>query len=518
MLLLSCISSQAFTWYVSSGGTETNGTYTQPWGVLFAVTNTNPHLSPGDTVVFKSGTWTCAETNTSYKAGNVLHLRKSGTPASKIIYRPESLWGFSFDGGLMLTAASNLVVRDFRIFSHLSTNRTQTNSGYTLPPGITEETQGNEILHNLIENTGHPGIASWRTTRGKNIRGNVIRFVGFDDWIDYAGANRGSGMYLQNADDSAEALVAGNISYFNYTTGMKAYGNTDIWKFTFKNQICVGNSEAGIFYHLDNYASSNFVASSNYLWMNGTGLRLGYPLGNGGHSNAVATWNYVVDAGSAGYPFYVADGWRGLSYSNNIGVSLTDRYLWQLEVLGETSGSVSSHHFGGNAYYSTNTGGIGAGPFLINETSKSLAQWQAGTGSDPDATHSYTLPSANVAYVFSPSTDPSFVHSAVFNWAGASNQTISVNSFFEAGDIVEIFDAQNIPTSYATATISGSKSVELNLGLTNRAAMLGTFTQRGDSWSGFDSRIRAFVLHKVGRETDSRVRKRVNFQPRISAP
>lgn len=78
---------------------------------------------------------------------------------------------------------------------------------------------------------------------------------------------------------------------------MKAYGNTDIWKFTFRNQICAENAEAGIFFHQDNYGSTNLTIDSNYLWRNGSGIRIGYPLGNSGHSNAVVTGNYVVDNG-----------------------------------------------------------------------------------------------------------------------------------------------------------------------------------------------------------------------------
>ena len=41
------------TWYAAADGNNTNGTAALPWGVQYAVTNTNPHLLSGDTVLFK---------------------------------------------------------------------------------------------------------------------------------------------------------------------------------------------------------------------------------------------------------------------------------------------------------------------------------------------------------------------------------------------------------------------------------------------------------------------------------
>ena len=492
-LFLFCVRLSAASWWASDTGTETNGTSSQPWGVLYAVTNTNPHLAAGDTVFFKAGgTWVCAESNSVYELGRVLEFRKSGTVASKITYQSESLWGFSFDGGLMLVSASNIVLRGFRIFNHSATNRLETNS-YRLPPGITEDKQGNQILHNLVENTGHPGIASWAPTRGKTIAGNIVRFAGFDDWINYIGAGRGSGMYLQNATNSSEALIQGNISYYNYTTGMKAYGNTDIWGFNFQDNICVENNEAGIFYHQDNYASTNLTVRSNYVWRGNPALAVGYPLGNGGHSNAIVVGNYAVDYVT---PFYLVDGWRNVSWSNNVAVNLTNRYVWQLEVFGETSGATNSHHMGGNFYYSTNTGGVGSGPWLIKEVSSSEATWKGLTTTDGDLVQSYVFPTVTVSKVFRPSSDTNFVHVAVFNWAGSSTVSVDLSAYFLSGDVLAIFDAQNIPTPYDQVLYSGT-TLSVDMTKTNRVAMLGTFSQRSDSWSGFDSRFRAFVIYRV---------------------
>lgn len=486
----------AATWYAASEGSATNGTSAAPWSVFYAVTNTNPYLQAGDTVIFKDGTFTCTETNGSFSVAQVLEFRKSGTAGAKIRYRSETLWGFKFDGGILIpSTTSNIIVERFHLYDSQISSRVLTNYA-DHPSGITEYGQGNEILHNLIENTGHPGIGSWKTTNGKYIAGNIIRFVGVDDWSPgYDGANRGSGMYLQNADDSAEALIAGNISYFNYTTAFKAYGNTDIWGFRFVNNINAHNAEAGVFYHLDNYGSDGVVITNNYLWRNGTGIRLGYSLGNGGHSNAVVANNYVVDSGYASLPFYQVDGWTRNTWTNNIGVSLLDRYVWQMELSGETSGSVSSHTIDYNTYYGTNTGGYGSGPFSVNETGRTIEQWRGDVLGDTNSTYTSGVPAASVAYVLRPSTDTNFVHVTVFNWQTNAVQAVNLGSYFAPGAHLAVYDAQNIPTACSNLIYAGG-SINLPLTLTNRAAMQGTFSQRSE-WAGFDERFRAFVIYEM---------------------
>lgn len=490
LFLLSAFSLSAATWFASADGSSTNGEYSSPWSPQFSVTNTNPHLKTGDTVIFKNGYFACTEQNIAAGVGQVLEFRKSG-----ITYRSETLWGFTFDGGLLLTT-SNLTVEQFRItYSPNAISRNRTNA-FTHPPGISDFGTGNRILHNLIDGTGHPGIASWKTTQGKYIAGNIIRFTGYNDWaLGYNGSARGSGMYLQNLQNSSEAVIQGNISYFNYTTGMKAYGNTDIWGFVFHNNICAENKEAGIFFHQDNYPSTNLVVDSNYLWNNGSGVRVGYPLGRGGHSNAVVVNNYAVDNGYSSYPFSLVDGWYNTTWTNNTGVALRDRYGWLLEVYGEAFGDTASHHMDFNAYYATNYGGYGAKPFFIKETNKlTFSEWQAEVHGETNSTFSYSTPATNSVFLFWPSSDTNFVNAAVFNWTGASSTTVNLKGAFPGGSRLEIYDAQDIPNAYTNFCYCGC-DVALDLTRTNRATMLGNF--QGRTWQGFDPRFRAFVIHRM---------------------
>lgn len=482
----------AATWYASSDGSTTNGTYSNPWGILFAVTNTNPHLVAGDTVVLKSGgTWTCTESNATFASGPVLEFRKSGSPSSKITYRAESLWGFSFDGGLMFEIASNVVIRDCRIFYSAATNRWKLVRG-TFPSGIEEMTEGNEFLHNLIENTYH-GFGSWKTTRGKNISGNVIRFQGMFDYVDYTGADRGGGAYMQNADNSSEALISGNISYFNLTTGMGASGNTDIWGFKFINNIMAITTQGGVWYQQDDYGSQGLQVLSNYMWQCNSCIKLGY-IGQGPHTNAVILGNECVDYG---YPIYMVDGWTNCTVSNNVFVNLTNRYTFFLERSGETDAYLASHHIDNNEYWTTNTGGIGAGPFLVEETSTSFADWKTTVLGDSNSTFAYAFPTTVQSYCFRPTSDSNFVHAAVFNWPTNETASIDLSPYFQSGNTLSIYDAQEIPTAYSNLTYSGG-AINVDLARTNKASMLGTFTNLAYVWSGFDPRFRAFVIHRNG--------------------
>lgn len=488
---------QATTWYAAVDGTGTNGTSNAPWSVNFAVTNSNTLLVAGDMVLFKPGTFVCVETNASQASYQELEFRKSGTPSAKIHYRSETLWGFHFDGGLLIpTTTSNIVIERFHIYDSTISDRVLTNLS-DHPNGITEYGHGTELLHNLIENTGHPGIGSWNTTHGKYIAGNIIRFIGYDDWTPaYAGADRGSGMYLQNLNGSSEALINGNISYFNYTTGMKAYGNQDIYGFNFHNQICAENYEAGLFASQDNYGLTNLTMRANYLWNNGTGLRIGYPLGNAGHSNAIIADNYVVETNGS-RPFYMTDGWVNTTWTNNVGVNLQTRYVWFNEAFGETGGDVASHHIDYNTYYSvTNNGPIQGGPFSVKEIQETFPDWKVIVRGDTNSTYTDGHPSELVSYVFNPSTDTSFVHVVVFNWPTNSTTSVNLSAYYGTNSQLNIYDAQDIPGSYTNLIFNGS-AVTLDLTRTNRAEMLGTFSQRPTTWGGFDNRFRAFVIQAV---------------------
>lgn len=491
------------TWYASANGNSTNGTSAEPWGVQYAVTNStgNPYLQPGDTVLFKPGTFSCVESDAStYGYDKLLVFRRAGDAGNKITYRPETLWGFTFDGGLVVPASSsNLVIRDFIIGFSGMTNRDVLNyAGYAL--GINHFAPDVEIMHNVIGNCGHPGIGSWSATAGKYIAGNIVRFVGFNDYDQSTGTAAGSAMYLQQSDLTPEALIQGNITYWNYTTGMKAYGNQNINGFSFKRNIVFSAYEGGIFYHQDQVDSQGFQSISNYVWDGGaSGLRVGYQLGNANPSNAVIAGNYVVETGN-GRAMGIEDGWFNLAITNNTFVAADYRAIISLETQGNQTNFITTHDWDYNTYFAGADTGFGQHSFAAGTNSGMTFQtWTNTIADDVHSTLTTGAPPATVSFAFAPSTDTNFVHVAVFNWPTNATTTVDVSGYIPNGKRLYIYDAQNIPTAYTNFIYNGG-DVTLELGLTNYAPMLGVFGDcagdcRDDVWSGFDPRFRAFVLY-----------------------
>lgn len=485
------------TWYAAAGGSSTNGTPALPWSVPYAASNTNPHLQPGDTVLFKAGVFNCNQTNsTTFGYNHLLAFEKGGLPNAKITYRSEKIWGFRFNGGLIIPySASNIIVRDFVISFTGMTNRNVTNySGSSL--GINAFAVGSEIMHNVIENTGHPGIGSWSGTSGKYIAGNIIRFIGFNDYSPAAsglGTPAGSAMYLQHSAFSPEALIQGNITYYNYTTGMKAYGNDNINGFNFTHNITANNGAAGIYYHQDKADSQGVNILTNFLWQNSIGL--GYQLGNANPSNAVIVGNYSSSDNPNGN-FAIEDGWAHCIITNNTFVNPVYQGLIQMESSGQTN-HVGAHIWDYNRYYAGASHAYGYWSFMIGGSVFPWIDWTNRINGDTHSSFVSSSPPPTVIFAFRPSTDTNFVHVAVYNWETNATATVNLSAYFPVGAQLSIYDAQNIPNAYTNVTFGGS-TVTLDLTRTNRATMLGTFSHRSDSWTGFDSRFRAFVVYRYG--------------------
>jgi subtilisin-like proprotein convertase family protein len=497
LALLFPLKDEAANWWASSSGSTTNGTYASPWSINYATGNdgSNPYAQPGDIIFVKNGsTFLCTNYSTLSNTTNILLLKITGTPAAPLTYRAESWLGAKFYGGLQLETASNIVVWGFDISCPWATNRTLRGGSGFLPPGINEYTSENDLEHNFIHNTGHPAIGSWRTTYGKSIRGNILFAPGYDD----AGNSRGSGMYLQNETNSSTAVIKGNISIFPYTTGMKMYGNPPSWDPLFDGNFVTDGDEAGIFVNQDDSPmrlpnpSARIV--NNVIWKGGHegqigGIRLGYQTHPATGSNAVIVANYVVERA---FPLSIVGGWGWNTVKSNTFINLYDKFKVYNDLSGE-GGFPTTHFFDWNQYYFTNTGSV---DFKIADVVKSTSQWQADMAGDSNSTFTAGFPASNYTKVVQPSSDSNFVHVAHVNWTGASSVNVDISLYFSPGDRVRIYDAQNMPVAYATNTISSS-TIALDLTLTNRMEMLGSFTNtKTNQWLGFDPQLRFFVLYR----------------------
>lgn len=506
-LALAVVNVGAATWYAAQTGTTTNGTRAQPWSVDYSITNSQ-YLFPGDTVRFLSGSYTCTVGSALYNTTNVLMFSRSGTVENPITYRADTLWGFSFNGGLVVPyGASNLVVRDLRIYFDGMTNRTRTideaNDAWPMPGGIQIYGSNVVVMHNLIENTGHPAIGSWGPAGSKYIAGNICRFNGFyDNPPSTTVGARGNAGYYQS-DAGTTNRVTGQISYYVYTEATQITQGKNQW--TVDHTISYACPYAGHNYYSKNEQPATYYFLNNYVFnegntydQNGPGAKVGdntYP----GNHQAYIQDNWLV-GGLKG--LLIQAKWTNLTVTGNKvlytgapgdgGSGFATEYV-VIALEATDPGFTPNYTIGANTYY---VDAASAHDFQYWGSPKTYAQWTASSG-DSGSTFNTDFPTDLWQDAFTPSTDSNFVHVAVFNWPQQASTTVDLSSFFTVGSVLSIYDAQNIPTAFTNITYQGG-SVTLPLNLTDHAEMLGEFPTIDTPWDGFDPRFRAFVIYKSG--------------------
>lgn len=507
ILLACCIRAEAATWYAAADGASTNGSRSQPWSVTYAFTNSsvNPHLKYGDTVLFKSGTYYA--TNDVFSTSEWDVTNSIGVYQSGVTYKSESLWGFKLFGGLQFppgaAAVSNVTIS--QIHFDLGKFRSYTNGweeifGLNIWGG-----HGITLSHNLIENFSGGGVGKWAASSNTVIEGNIVRFNGAADWTGRYGATpfeRGSGMYTENA--AGTALFLGNILYHNHTHGLSI--KTGLVGFSVTNNIAVAMPLGGINMENNDAPTYGINIVSNYCWsevVGGVAMQLGYDWwGLGTHPTSYGNSNVVVIGNTA------VGTLKGLNIDNQAkDVTVLSNTVVRLGAYGDGGSAQATEYqiisveskpatnspaysFSGNSY------------FAPSDTDYNLRYW--GTGetftawqtilTDAGASYSTTLPTQVVSYASRPYTNLDFVHVVVFNWPTNATTSVDLSAFFTSGDRLYLYDAQNIPTVF-TNFVYGGGTVELPLGLTDRAPMTVEFDDT-PAWTGFDPRLRAFVIYR----------------------
>ena len=491
------------TWYAASDGDATNGSYVQPWSIWYAATNGNPYLAGGDTVIFKNGSFkSTAYYPDPYTISNSFMWYASGSEASKITYRAESLWGFTFQCGMLIPfGTSNLCFWGLRVSIPEIVTRNKTNA-WEMPAGFSVNGSNVSLLHNLVENCGQPGIWSGNDDLGKYFAGNVVRFVGYYDWsltggIQYDGDDRGEGFYLENLE--TPALIVGNIVYCNLTGGMLLKNGVEDFRLT--NNIIAETKSHGILFQQKHDPCEGVNIVSNFVFMgmpSGPGVTMGNDLYADGWNgtNANVFGNYIVGHLKG---LSLRAHWQDIAVSNNIicrlglyGDGSSDQATEYNTISVEASAATNSptYRFGGNAYYSPSDLALNYSTY----GNSGLDEF-TNTTSDVSSSYSNALPTGLDVFVVQPSSDSNFVHVAVFNWQTNASASIDLSDYFDVGSRLIVYDSQNVPTAYTNLTYNGDDLL-LPLTLTNRAEMLGEFTSWTSSWTGFDPRFRAFVVYR----------------------
>lgn len=561
LILCLCLTASGAEYYASPSATGGDGSIGNPWPLLTALTNravdgnilylrngyyTGPFTSnltnatvqsyPGEWAVVRDGLVGVLQTNLNDSSTNALNIGVGGgiplsfngvfLCGSETLYtvgRTGTNYNFIRGWGGSTVAAHTVgdrlipkkpiiehtgvgtTFRNFEITSVMSTNRViGTNSYYGSGLDLASVGRGNKAVNLIVHNTGHPGIGFWNQGAGGEINGCLIWGTGFYDWNDtnYAGAPRGSAIYSQN-ETNGFASIKNGISFRNFTTGGKVYGETGpVLNFGFYSNFNFQNS-------VQVEASSGSTATSN-IWFNGNVI-LGSPL-----------LSYVSLSNQAEYVIHNTIVSGGLWVKEHNTSVFTNNTVFMIPGAGN-SGSLIGYH---SAYYyksnlnnvwNYNTYYLGAGtsPYnfdfsaldvnSLNASGGGTLRYSDGTngwpnwsGYDANSTYAADWPTDYLKVSVVQTVDNNRWHICVVNTTSATNATLNLSSYgFANGQHYSLIDAQNWPVVVNSGVYAGG-AINLPLNLTNVSAIPG-ITHYTNKHTNVDQPglFNAFVLNRA---------------------
>lgn len=225
------------TFYVSPTGSAGNpGTQNSPWSLPFAASGAGGQLAAGDTVFLLDGQY-----NGVPNAHLVISV--SGTAAAPIVFRPAPNANPLINGGISVQG-NGVWLYGLRCTWTFDSIRTTTQSGSTptdVPRaafGVIQVLGQNVRVIECITNDYAGGIFSAKGASNFQAIDNIFYNNG---WI---GPDRGHGhgFYSQN-DGTTRHRIAGNITFCNYSTGIKLGGSsgTELLRFDIQDNCSFNN-------------------------------------------------------------------------------------------------------------------------------------------------------------------------------------------------------------------------------------------------------------------------------------
>jgi hypothetical protein len=447
---------QAADFYASPSATTGTGTITNPWSLTTALTHPAA-VRPGDTIYLRGGTYAVNNTPTQFWS------RLKGTFAAPITLRSYPGEHARIDGGIRteLNDSSYTIFRDFEIYNS-STERSGT-AGSNRPPGLYLTTIGHKAINLIIHDTGHPGIGYYAGAAGE-IYGCLIWGTGtYDD--DRNGTPRGSAIYAQNTSSSSNPGYVNfrdTISFRNFTTGMKAYGEDGrVDNFNFEGNVSFDNGDRQIF-AASGQQARNIILRNNYTYRdpadNKPPMRLGYFEID--QINAIVEGNVFVGGTHSDGAFYTKK-FQQLTFQNNVvvGPGILATFI--------PPDTRSTYIWNSNSYYNGNSS-----PFRNISTTISFSDWKAATGFDQLSTLSTTSPIGVSLYIRPNIYDAHRANVIIYNWNQASNITIPHQQLLEtgiqAGDSYQLRNAEDYFHDITTGIYSGNG---ITVSMLNRTAV-----------------------------------------------
>jgi len=414
------------------GSSKGDGSQSKPWDLATAL---RKNLEPGTTLYLRGGKYG--------KGGSTKFTADlEGTRDKPIIVRSYPGEWAVVDGSITVNGRHTW----FWGFEVTNTASARHVSPSDRPSGLNIFGQGTKVINMIISNTGHPGIGFWREIGdGGEVYGTIIYGVGLYDATTKEGNSnwtRGSAIYAQNQE--GERLISDNITFRNWTTGMKAYTEGDyVNGFKFYNNVLFANNDRNIFASGRDHPINGLEMVGNMTYRPANdgerSLTVGYASAD--QRNILIKDNYVVNGDSELGALYVKRG-RDITVTGNTLVSADNLVTYY------KASSTGSITWDNNKYYD------GSGKlFKVDDKGMDFNAWKSATGFDKNSTYSSSRPTSNVIFVKPNKYEPGRGHVVGYNWENRDSVQVDLSGLLQPGQAFRILDAQNI---HGSPVVSGT--------------------------------------------------------------
>jgi len=454
-------------WYASPNGSRFgDGSINRPWDLATALNRIA--VRPGDILWLRGGTYG--------KGGStVFESKLYGNAAQPIIVRAYPGERAIIDGGLVVRGQYTW----FWGFEVTNTHTLRHVAPAERPAGINIYAPGVRIINMVINNTGHPGIGFWKDAVGGEIYGTIIYGVGLYDKTtkeDNAEWMRGSAIYAQN--ETGERLIMDNITFRNFTTGMKAYtegGWANGFKFLY-NVVFDHPNDRSIFCAARDHPFTGLEMIGNMIYQpsDGSGRSLTVGYANVDQVDAVIKDNFIVH-GQNRYGGLFVKRVANLTVSGNTIVSRAKLISFtQAEKAGQQEWNHNHYYYAGDKADGDAAPELfDIGDAVADIAAFDFATWQADTGFDAGSAFHLTLPE-NRIFIRPNKYEPGRAHIVVYNFQGLQSVKVDLAGILAPGTRFRIVDAQNFYGEDVVSGVFDGTPVELPLNLTAAAPIIGS--------------------------------------------